>query len=54
LAPLTGESPREIRVEFRRFVRPERQFENPEALKQQIFRDVSRAQAYWRRVPKLA
>jgi riboflavin kinase/FMN adenylyltransferase len=54
LAALTGDPPREIRVEFRRFVRPERQFESPEALKQQIFRDVSRAQAYWRRAPKLA
>jgi riboflavin kinase/FMN adenylyltransferase len=50
LGPLTGEAPREIRVEFRRFVREERQFENPQALKQQIFRDVARAQAYWRRV----
>jgi riboflavin kinase/FMN adenylyltransferase len=53
LAPLTTESPRRIRVEFRRFVRAERQFENPQALKQQIFRDVARAQAYWRRVDNL-
>jgi len=51
LAPLTGEPPADIRVEFRRFLRDERKFETPEALKQQIFRDVSRAQAYWRRVP---
>jgi riboflavin kinase/FMN adenylyltransferase len=54
LAPLSGESPRDIRVEFRRFVRQERAFENPEDLKHQIMRDVSRAQAYWRRVSKLA
>ncbi len=53
LAPLIGESPRHLRVEFRRFVREERQFENPEALKQQIMRDVSRTQAYWRRVATL-
>jgi riboflavin kinase/FMN adenylyltransferase len=53
LAELTGDAPRHIRVEFRRFVREERQFENPQALKQQIFRDVARAQAYWRRVNQL-
>jgi riboflavin kinase/FMN adenylyltransferase len=53
LAPLTGETPREIRVEFRRFLREEHQFSNPESLKQQIFRDVARAQAYWRRVEKV-
>ena len=50
LAPLSGGAPREIRVEFRRFVREERRFENPEALKQQIFRDVARAHTYWRRL----
>jgi len=53
LAPLTGDAPCRIRVEFRRFVREERQFADPPALKQQIFRDVERAQAYWRRVNKL-
>jgi riboflavin kinase/FMN adenylyltransferase len=52
LAPLTTDTPREIRVEFRRFVREERTFENPQALKEQIFRDVARAQSYWRRTPK--
>jgi riboflavin kinase/FMN adenylyltransferase len=52
LAPLTGDPPSEIRVEFRRFVRTERQFETPEALKHQIFRDVARAQTYWRRANK--
>jgi len=53
LAPLTTDSPRDIRVEFRRFVRAERHFENAQALKQQIFRDVDRARAYWRRVDSL-
>jgi riboflavin kinase/FMN adenylyltransferase len=53
LAPLTGSAPSQIRVEFRRFVREERQFENPDALKRQILRDVARAQAYWRRVERL-
>jgi len=31
-------------------VRDERKFENPEALKAQILRDVGRAKAYFRRV----
>jgi riboflavin kinase/FMN adenylyltransferase len=53
LSALTGDAPREIRVEFRRFVRAERQFENPDALKQQIWRDVARAQTYWRRLAKV-
>jgi len=53
LAALRDDTPRRICVEFRRFVREERQFENPQALKQQIFRDVARAQAYWRRVNNL-
>ena len=51
LSPLTTDPPRNIRVEFRRFVREERTFESPEALKEQIFRDVARAQTYWRRNP---
>jgi riboflavin kinase/FMN adenylyltransferase len=49
LAPLDGESPEKIRIEFLRWVRPERKFESPEALKSQILRDVTRAQAYFRR-----
>ncbi len=53
LTALTGESPKGIRVEFRRFVRQERAFESAEALKQQILRDVGRAQAYWRRCETL-
>jgi len=53
LSPLTGDSPTNIRVEFRRFVREEQKFENPQALKRQIFRDVARAHTYWRRIDKL-
>lgn len=41
-------APEEISVEFRRFVRPERAFADPAALREQIMRDVARANAYWR------
>lgn len=41
-----------IRLEFLRRVREERRFDSPEALKAQILRDVSRAQAYFRRVAR--
>jgi len=50
LEPLEGPSPPAIRVEFLRRVREERKFETPEALKQQIFKDVARAKAYFRRL----
>lgn len=53
LSPLEGGAPLEIEVRFRRFVREERQFANPEALKAQILKDASRAQAYWRRLSRL-
>ncbi|MBV8553118.1 MAG: bifunctional riboflavin kinase/FAD synthetase [Acidobacteriaceae bacterium] len=53
LDALEGETPREIGVDFRHFVRAERQFPNPEMLKAQILRDVGRAKAYWRRTAKL-
>jgi riboflavin kinase / FMN adenylyltransferase len=49
LDPLTGDSPRRIRVEFLARLRSERQFESPEALKAQILRDVRAAQNYFRR-----
>jgi riboflavin kinase/FMN adenylyltransferase len=52
LASLEGDSPARICVEFLRRVRDERKFENPAALKQQILRDVARAQAYFRRVAR--
>ena len=50
LAEVGGPSPGEIAVQFLRRVRDERKFENPEALKAQILRDVSRAQVYFRRL----
>ena len=50
LSPLEGKTPEQIKFEFRRFVRAERQFANPEALKAQILKDVARAQRYWRRM----
>ena len=49
LDPLEGETPERIRLEFLRRVRDERKFESPDALKQQILRDVSRAKTYFRR-----
>jgi riboflavin kinase/FMN adenylyltransferase len=53
LAPLDQATPREIRVELLRWVRPEQKFENAGALRAQIFRDVGRAQAYHRRVRQM-
>lgn len=50
LSPFEEPTPTDIRVEFRRFIRPEQQFPDPQSLKAQILRDVGRAQAYWRRV----
>jgi riboflavin kinase / FMN adenylyltransferase len=52
LDPLEGPRPEKIRVELRRFVRAERRFASAEELKQQILRDVSRAQIYWRRMAR--
>jgi riboflavin kinase / FMN adenylyltransferase len=49
LDPLEGASPSRIRVEFLRRVREERKFESPAALKDQILRDVAKAQAFFRR-----
>jgi len=51
LAPLDGDPPKEIAVEFLRRVRDERKFEDAAALKAQILRDVGRAQVYFRRRP---
>ena len=50
LDPFDGATPERIRLEFLRRVRDERKFENSEALKAQILRDVGRAKAYFRRV----
>lgn len=49
LDPLEGETPRSIRVEFLRRLREERKFGSAEALKTQIFKDVTRARTYFRR-----
>jgi riboflavin kinase/FMN adenylyltransferase len=49
LDPLEGPPPDRIQIEFLRRVRDERKFENPEALKAQILKDVGRAQAFFRR-----
>jgi riboflavin kinase/FMN adenylyltransferase len=50
LSSFDGLTPGRISVEFWRRVREERKFENAEALKQQIFHDVGRAQAFFRRL----
>ena len=53
LTPLEGETPQRIQVEFLRRVREEKKFDSPEALKTQIFKDVGRAKAYFRRTDRL-
>jgi riboflavin kinase / FMN adenylyltransferase len=53
LSGLDSEPPQEISVEFLRWVREERKFENAEALKAQILRDVGRALAYFRRLEEM-
>ena len=52
LSDFDGLTPESIRVEFRRFVRWETWFPTVEDLRVQIFKDVARAKAYWRRVSK--
>ncbi len=49
LSPLEGETPQHIKVSFCRWVREERKFPDAAALKSQIFKDVGRAQAFFRR-----
>ena len=53
LSSLGGAPPKEIAVEFLRWVRDERRFENAAALKSQILDDVRRAQAYFRRLEEM-
>jgi riboflavin kinase/FMN adenylyltransferase len=50
LSRFDGVAPHRIKVEFLRRVRDERRFESPRALREQILKDVSRAQAYFRRL----
>jgi len=50
LSSFDGLTPARVSVEFLRRVREERTFENAEALKQQILRDVGRAQTFFRRL----
>jgi riboflavin kinase / FMN adenylyltransferase len=52
LEPLTGAHPNRIEVSFLSFVRDERKFETPEALKAQILRDVAVASRLHRRLTK--
>ncbi len=49
LTPFEPPTPAGIRVEFRRFLRCERQFPDPAALRDQIMDDIARANSYWRR-----
>lgn len=53
LDPLEGAAPASIQVEFLHRVREERRFPTPEDLKRQIMRDVSRANAYFRRLGRI-
>jgi riboflavin kinase/FMN adenylyltransferase len=50
LDPLEGPTPRAISVRFLKRLREERKFDNAEALKAQILRDVKRSQTYFRRL----
>ncbi len=50
LSPFSGDTPKQIRLEFLHRVRDERKFESPEALKSQILKDVRTAQTYFRRL----
>jgi len=54
LSGLDGAAPQQIAVEFLRWVREERKFQDAAALKAQILRDVGRAQAYFRRLGGVA
>ncbi|MCS6896409.1 MAG: bifunctional riboflavin kinase/FAD synthetase, partial [Nitrospira sp.] len=52
LEPLDTPPPRMLRVEFLHRLRPERKFDSPAELKQQILRDVARAETFHRRLKK--
>jgi riboflavin kinase/FMN adenylyltransferase len=50
LSPFDGRNPDRIELRFFRWVREERTFPDPQALKSQILKDVGAAQKYWRRL----
>lgn len=52
LEPLEGPDPARLRLAFLHRLRDERRFDAPEALREQILRDVARAEAYFRRAAK--
>jgi riboflavin kinase/FMN adenylyltransferase len=52
LSAFEGLTPGRIAVEFLRRVREERKFDSADALKQQILRDVGRAQVFFRRLER--
>jgi riboflavin kinase/FMN adenylyltransferase len=54
LEPLAGDPPAAIRVEFLERLRDERRFESPAQLKEQILKDVARAQSFFRRLARTA
>lgn len=53
LGPIEGGAPDEIELSFLAFVRDERKFESPDALKAQILKDVGVAQRLHRRLTKI-
>ncbi len=53
LSPYDGVAPAEIRVEFLQWVREERKFSSPEALKLQIMKDVRKADTFFAKVESL-
>jgi riboflavin kinase / FMN adenylyltransferase len=54
LEPIGAAAPGRIRVSFLWRLRDERKFDSPEALKQQILKDVGRAKSYFRRRQRFA
>ncbi len=50
---LSGASPAAISVHFRHFLRDEQTYPDAEMLKTQIFKDVARAEAYWKHLDNL-
>ena len=53
LSQFDGNAPAEIRVEFLQRIREERKFASPELLRQQILKDVRRAENYFARAERM-